>query len=66
MTPAMVPAKPVQPIKIYHVGLTLALSLALSIGLVYVFAYFNIRVFFASRPPARTGSGGEVSEAARA
>lgn len=51
MTPAMVPAKPVQPIKIYHVGLTLVLSLALSVGLIYIFAYFNIRVFFASRRP---------------
>ena len=57
MTPAMVPAKPVQPIKIYHVGLTLALSLLLSVGLVYVFAYFNVRVFFASRPLTFTDDG---------
>ncbi len=45
---AVVPSKPVQPIKAYHVGLTAFLSLFLSVGLVYVFAFFNIRIFFKS------------------
>ena len=45
---AVVPKKPVQPIKAYHVGLTAFLSLFMSIGLVYVFAFFNIRIFFKS------------------
>ena len=65
MTPAMVPEKPVQPIKIYHVGLTAALSLVLSVGLIYVFAYFNIRVFFASRRPTPRGGANEGTEVAR-
>jgi len=52
---AVVPSKPVQPIKIYHVGLTALLSLWLSVGLVYVFAFFNIRVFFGSK--GRKGRG---------
>ncbi len=47
--PATVPVKPVQPIKIYHVGLTACLALMLSMGLVYVFAFFNIRIFFSSQ-----------------
>ncbi len=46
---ATVPAKPAYPIKIYHVGSTAVLSLFLSMGLVYVLAYFNIRIFFASQ-----------------
>ncbi len=46
---AIVPTKPVQPIKAYHVGLTAFLSLFLSVGLVYVFAFFNIRIFFTSK-----------------
>lgn len=50
---AAVPSKPIQPIKIYHVGLTGLLALFFSIGLVYVFSYFNVRVFFhSSRPPS--------------
>ncbi|KHE93313.1 MAG: hypothetical protein K8F52_14905 [Candidatus Scalindua rubra] len=46
---AEIPLKPVQPIKIYHVGLTLLLGLCFSVGMVYVFAFFNIRTFFVSR-----------------
>ncbi len=46
---AVVPARPVYPIKIYHVGSTAILSLMLSMGMVYVLAYFNIRIFFASQ-----------------
>ena len=46
---AMVPRKPIQPIKVYHVGLTAFLSLFMSVGLVYVFAFFNIRIFFKSK-----------------
>jgi len=46
--PATVPSTPVQPIKVYHVGLTAFLSFFLSVGLVYVLAFFNIRIFFKS------------------
>jgi len=45
---SIVPAKPVQPIKIYNVALSGVLALFFSAGLVYVFAFFNIRIFFAS------------------
>ncbi len=48
MHKAEIPLKPVQPIKIYHVGLTLVLGLCFSVGLIYVFAFFNIRTFFVS------------------
>lgn len=41
--------RPVQPIKVYHVGLTAFLGLMLSIGLVYVLDFLNIRVFFSGR-----------------
>lgn len=46
---AAVPGKPVSPIKLYHVGLTAVLSLIFSTGLIYVLAYFNIRIFFTSK-----------------
>ena len=46
---AVVPSKPVQPIKIYHVSLSGILSLFFATGLVYVFAFFNIRMFFVSK-----------------
>lgn len=45
---AETPQKPVQPIKVYHVGLTAILALFVSTGLVYVLAFFNIRTFFSS------------------
>jgi uncharacterized protein involved in exopolysaccharide biosynthesis len=45
---ASVPTKPVQPIKIYHVGLTALLSIFISTGLVFMFAFFNIGIFFSS------------------
>jgi uncharacterized protein involved in exopolysaccharide biosynthesis len=47
--PAVIPIKPLQPIKIYHVGLTAILSLFFSTGLIYVLAFFNIRTFFSSK-----------------
>ncbi len=40
-----VPKEPVQPIKIYHVGLTAFLSLFVSTGLVFIFDFFNIDFF---------------------
>lgn len=63
--PAAVPSKPVQPIKIYHVGLTALLALFFSIGLVYVFSYFNVRVFFASNKPPSIKDAGASLEADR-
>lgn len=54
MHEAYVPSKPISPIKIYHVGLTAFLAFFFSSGLVYVFAFFNIRIFFHSyKPKAR-------------
>ena len=49
MHEASIPAEPVQPVKIYHVGLAGLLSLFFSAGLIYMFAFFNVRLFFASR-----------------
>lgn len=48
MHKATVPIVPIQPIKIYHVALSAILSLIASIGLVYVLAFFNVRIFFSS------------------
>ena len=39
------PTAPVTPIKVYHVGLAALLSLTFSTGLVYLFTYFNVRIF---------------------
>jgi uncharacterized protein involved in exopolysaccharide biosynthesis len=47
--PSVIPAKPVQSIKIYHAGLSAFLSLFFSTGLIYVLAFFNIRTFFSSQ-----------------
>lgn len=44
---APIPERPVAPIKIYHLGLAGLLSLAVAIGLVYVFAFFDVRLLFA-------------------
>ena len=61
--PAVIPARPVQPIKVYHVGLSALLSLVLAVGMVYVFAFFNIRIFFASKGiKARQTTAAPVSE----
>lgn len=46
---AIVPVKPIQPIKIYHVGMTAFLGFFLSVGLIYIFAFFNIRIFFKTK-----------------
>ncbi len=46
---ATIPTAPVTPIKIYHVGLAALLGLFVVVGLVYVFSYFNIRLFMPSR-----------------
>lgn len=51
--PAEVSIKPVQPIKIYHVGLTVLLGLLFSIGLVYVLDFFSIPILFSQ--PGNTG-----------
>ncbi len=47
--PSLVGSSPVQPIKIYHVGLTAVLSFFFSTGIVYVLSFFNIRIFFTSK-----------------
>lgn len=45
---ATVPALPVQPIKIYHLCITAVLSLIVSVSLVCILAFFNLRLFFTS------------------
>jgi uncharacterized protein involved in exopolysaccharide biosynthesis len=47
--PAVIPSKPAQPIKIYHVGLTAFLGLLFSTGLVYILDFLNIKTFFSSQ-----------------
>ncbi len=46
---ASAPDSPVSPIKIYHVALASSLAIFLSVGLAFVFGYFNIRVFIPSK-----------------
>ncbi len=46
---AVVPDKPVQPIKVYHVGLSLLLSLGISTALAFLFDFLNIRTFVSTR-----------------
>lgn len=62
MNPAVIPTSPAQPVKIYHVGLTAFLSLFVSTGLVYVFGYFNVRVFFHSQVKNTRAEGGDKEE----
>lgn len=50
---AILPAKPSQPIKIYHVGLAGFLSLLISTSLCYVFDYLNIRIFVKNKRKSR-------------
>jgi uncharacterized protein involved in exopolysaccharide biosynthesis len=45
---ASIPTSPVAPIKVYHVSLSATLSLVLSVGLVYLLTFFNIRILFPS------------------
>lgn len=45
LSSAFVSEKPVQPIKIYHVGLTALLAFMFSIGMVYFMDYLNINTF---------------------
>lgn len=57
---AGVPSSPVTPIKVYHVGLAMGLSLLTAIALVFVFDYLNIRVFFHSLGVRGRGSAGSM------
>ncbi len=47
--PATVPTAPVTPIKVYHVGLAGGLGACIAIGLVYLFTFFNVRLFVPSK-----------------
>ena len=58
---AKVPSSPVSPVKVYHVGLAGVLGLMVSIGLVYVLSYFNIRILFPSGGVKARASGSEAS-----
>ena len=53
MHPAVIPSRPIQPIKIYHVILAALLGLTLSSGLVYILDYLNITAYSSER---RSGS----------
>ncbi len=57
---ATVPAVPVAPIKVYHVGLALFLSLAVGIGLVYLLSFFGVGLLFTPEPPEGQASGAEA------
>ncbi len=46
--PAVVPTRPIQPIRIYHVGLTAVLSLLFSVGAAFVMDFLGIRTFSSS------------------
>jgi len=46
-----VPTVPQSPIKLYHVGLALGTAMFVSVALIYVFQFFNIRMFFRSLGP---------------
>ena len=52
LNPAVVPASPAAPIKVYHVALAGGLGLLVAIGLVYLLDFLGIRMFFASRRPS--------------
>jgi uncharacterized protein involved in exopolysaccharide biosynthesis len=43
------PTAPAEPVKLYHVGLAASLAILLSIGLSFVFGFFNIRLFIPSK-----------------
>ncbi|MGH8526074.1 MAG: hypothetical protein ACREXY_18290, partial [Gammaproteobacteria bacterium] len=58
---ARVPELPRSPIKIYHVGLAALLAAIVSIGLAYVFSYFEIK-FFTNPSDPREGPFKPVSE----
>lgn len=49
---AGIPKAPVAPIKAYHVGLAASLGVLLSVAMVFVLNFFNIRVLFKSLGPA--------------
>ena len=51
---AIPPSFPVTPIKIYHVGLATVLALMLSVGIVYVAAFFDLRIL---APPTEGEAG---------
>jgi hypothetical protein len=43
------PSAPAEPVKLYHVSLAASLAVLLSVGLAFVFGFFNIRLFIPSK-----------------
>ncbi len=54
---AVVPVMPIQPIRIYHVGLAAVLSFLLAVGLVFVMDFFHIRTFLSPGNDGQEPSG---------
>lgn len=63
MSPS-VPAAPVQPIRLYYISATMFAAFITAVTLVYLFNYFNIRVFFYSRGYRDRKTMPETSEGA--
>ena len=62
---AVVPSAPLQPIKIYHVGLTGALSLILAIGLAFLMDFFSTGQpdsFLVAKPPRKMARASMIDE----
>jgi uncharacterized protein involved in exopolysaccharide biosynthesis len=51
LSPAVDPVRPLSPIKIYHAGLALVVSLVLGIGMVITLTMLDLRALFPSRGP---------------
>lgn len=58
---AVVPSAPVQPIKVYHVGLTGVLSLTLAIGLAFLLDFLNAGAVDSSKKAKHPGKRIKVS-----
>lgn len=60
--PALVPAAPASPIKVYHVLLAVALGLPLVIGLVYLLDFLGLTMFLSpGRPPEGVAEAAAVA-----
>jgi uncharacterized protein involved in exopolysaccharide biosynthesis len=46
---AIEPTAPAEPVKLYHISLAASLAVLLSVGLSFVFGFFNIRFFIPSK-----------------
>src|SRR5262249_23069293 len=63
LSPAAAPVRPVSPIKIYHAGLALVVSLVLGVGMVIALTMLDLRALFSSKAPKGRGQP-QVSQGA--